>query len=99
MAKLETESTVSLDKWFFRTLGSGLKTLRDVADNIDLFMVLNDYEEYFELRFQRPAKLVKKIAESAVLPKIQKKGSGSLVSGEKKGKGRSYYLLLLLKSL
>lgn len=35
----------------------------DVADNVDLNMILTEYEEYFEIKFNKKPVLVKKIAE------------------------------------
>ena len=51
-------------------------------------MILAEYEEFFEMKFSKPPKLVKKANENsgALLPKIQKKGSSSLISAEKKTK-------------
>lgn len=36
----------------------------DVADNIDLYYVVQDYEEYFEIKFNRKPKLIKKSEEA-----------------------------------
>lgn len=61
-----------------------------MADNVDLYMILAEYEEFFEMKFAKPPKLVRKTNESsAILPKIQKKGSTSLVSAEKKPRSSS----------
>ena len=38
VTKIETETQISLEKW-------------DTADNIDLFMIFLDYEQYYEARF------------------------------------------------
>ena len=48
--KLQEEANLDLDKY-------------DVADNVDLYMITSDYEEYFELRFNKKPKLVTKISE------------------------------------
>lgn len=32
----------------------------DTADNMDLFMIVQEFEIYYELKFGRPPKLVKK---------------------------------------
>lgn len=46
------ECNLGLDKW-------------EVADNIDLFYVVQDFEEYFEMRFQKKPVLTRKsLAES-----------------------------------
>lgn len=46
---LQTESGVSLSQY-------------EVADNIELISILQEWEDYYELRFQRRAKVVKKIS-------------------------------------
>ena len=48
VTKIEQESNISLEKW-------------DTADNIDLFMIFLDYEQYYEARFQKVPKVVKKM--------------------------------------
>lgn len=45
------ECNIDLDKW-------------EVADNIDLFYVIQDFEEYFEMKFMKKPLLVRKIAET-----------------------------------
>jgi katanin p60 ATPase-containing subunit A1 len=45
------ECNIDLDKW-------------EVADNIDLFYVIQDFEEYFEMKFMKKPVLVRKIAEN-----------------------------------
>jgi katanin p60 ATPase-containing subunit A1 len=47
---LQEESSLDIDKF-------------DAADNIDLGIILADYEEYFEIKFNKKPILVKKIAE------------------------------------
>jgi katanin p60 ATPase-containing subunit A1 len=37
----------------------------EVADNMDLYYVLQDYESYFEIRFNKKPTMVKKVAEAA----------------------------------
>lgn len=44
---MERECNVGLDKW-------------EVADNIDLGYILQDFEEYFEMKFQKKPVLVRK---------------------------------------
>ena len=51
---------MSLDKW-------------EVADNISLYYVLQDYEEYQEIRLNKKPKLVKKLNDKLTLPKIKAK--------------------------
>ena len=45
------ECNIELDKW-------------DMADNIDLYYVLQDFEEYFEMKFLKKPVLVKKAPEN-----------------------------------
>ncbi len=61
--KLQEEASLDLDKF-------------DAADNIDLYIILCDYEEFFELRFNKKPKLVTKINENEIssrLPNIKGK--------------------------
>jgi len=48
--RLQEEANLDIDKY-------------DVADNIDLNMILTDYEEYFEIKFNKKPMLVKKLAD------------------------------------
>ena len=43
-----------------------------MADNMDLFYIVQDFEEYYELKFQRKPKLVKKVEApiGVKLPKV-----------------------------
>lgn len=43
-----------------------------MADNMDLFYIVQDFEEYYELKFQRKPKLVRKLEAGAgvKLPKV-----------------------------
>jgi katanin p60 ATPase-containing subunit A1 len=36
-----------------------------LADNIDFYYILQDFEEYFEMKFMRPPVIVKKAPETA----------------------------------
>ncbi len=79
--KLQEEANLNLDKF-------------DAADNIDLYMILCEYEEYFELRFNKKPKLITKINEGVAdimnkLPGIRKKESriGGMKSGVINGNG------------
>ena len=56
----------------------------DAADNIDLLNVLQEYEDFYEIRFQRRPKLTRKLgidartaAEQAKLPSVSKIGASS----------------------
>lgn len=61
--KLQEEASIDLEKY-------------DVADNIDLYVILCEYEEYFELRFNRKVKLSKLVEDGGnsnnKLPNINK---------------------------
>ena len=52
VTKIQQESNISLEKW-------------DTADNIDLYMVMLQYEQSYEMKFNKPPKLVKKVDNSA----------------------------------
>jgi len=54
---LEDESGISLKKW-------------DVCDNVDLYYVLKDYEEYHQIKFGKPLRLVKKVGDEDSNPKL-----------------------------
>ena len=58
---LTRECNLGLDKW-------------EVADNIDLYYVVQDFEEYFEIKFQKKPVLVRKATGEA----DPKKGRGSV---------------------
>ena len=53
--KLEQESLITLEKW-------------DAADNIDLFMIFIEYEQYYEARFGKTPKVVKKVEDTCTSP-------------------------------
>ena len=46
---LTRECSLGLDKW-------------EVADNIDLYYIVQDFEEYYEMKFQKKPVLVRKSA-------------------------------------
>lgn len=86
---MERECNVGLDQW-------------EMADNMDLGYVLQDFEEYFELKFQKKPVLVRKNPNAndglgtgrrkppagGVLPKIQKSSEiGSASASGRKGPG------------
>ena len=52
VTKIEQESNISLEKW-------------DTADNIDLYMVMLEYEQSYEMKFNKFPRLVKKIDNAA----------------------------------
>ena len=63
------ECNIDLEKW-------------EVADNIDLFYMVQDFEEYFEMKFQRKPVLVKKGNESTAADmKIKRMGGGKPPQG------------------
>ena len=51
----------TLEKFSSETNGVGTKY--EVADNIDLNLILADYENYYEIRFERKPKIVRKLNE------------------------------------
>ena len=59
--KLEDESNLNLDQY-------------DLADNIDLYIIMREYEEYYYMKFGKAPKFSTKISESkvggGVLPRI-----------------------------
>ena len=79
---LESESGVSLNKV-------------DVADNIDMSSVLQEYEEFFQIKFGRPVKLTRKVSGSSGgsgdgegrLPSIAAAAAGGGGNGRRAGSG------------
>ena len=55
----------------------------DVADNMDLTMVYNDFEAYYEMRFDKKPKMVRKAAEdsSVKMPRPPRGDSGKKLKG------------------
>ena len=45
---LESESGVSLDRY-------------EVCDNVDLLTIIQEYESYYSIKFNRPPKLIRKV--------------------------------------
>lgn len=46
---------------------------RDAADNIDLYSILTEYETFYEMKFAKPPKIVKKLGpgeNTNALPKL-----------------------------
>jgi hypothetical protein len=35
--------------------------IRDAADNIDLYFIVTEFEQYYELKYNRPPKLTRRI--------------------------------------
>ena len=71
---------------------SGVTTQQyDVADNIDLLTVLQEFEDYYELRFSRRPRLTRKLSKFS--PDLDPNGAGAPGSLPKingnKGRGRS----------
>lgn len=71
--KLQEESSIEIDKY-------------DVADNMDLYMILCEYEEYFELKFNRKPKFVTQVSNKEVnrLPSIKQSQHKSSTAPDKK---------------
>jgi katanin p60 ATPase-containing subunit A1 len=63
--KLQEEANLNLDKY-------------DVADNIDLYIIICEYEEFFELKYNKKPKLVNLIeSHGTKLPFIKKESRNS----------------------
>ena len=60
-SNMQSECNIDLEKW-------------DVADNIDLYYMVQDFEEYFEMKFMKKPVLVKKAPESSGTDLRSKKG-------------------------
>ena len=48
---LEIDSTITMDKW-------------KVADNMDIYYIIKEFEEYYELKYNRLPLMVKKVKET-----------------------------------
>jgi katanin p60 ATPase-containing subunit A1 len=59
VTKIEQETNITLEKW-------------DTADNIDLFMIFLDYEQYYEARFGKVPKVVKKMDDRSKIKIIKR---------------------------
>ena len=69
------ECNIDLEKW-------------EVADNIDLYYMVQDFEEYFEMKFQKKPVLVKKGADlTAAEMKVKRMGGGLPPQGSSKASG------------
>ena len=74
---MSRECNIDLEKW-------------EIADNIDLYYVVQDFEEYFEMKFLKKPIMVKKAPETAadirqkrgLPPKNGAKGTPSTQSSE-----------------
>lgn len=47
--------------------------LRDTCDNIDLYVILTEYIEFYKMRFNKPPAITKKLPEKQItnsLPKL-----------------------------
>lgn len=65
---MKRESNIELDKW-------------DMADNMDLYYILQDFEEYFEMKFMKKPVITKKVPGS---DDYSRRGMPLPPSGEKK---------------
>ena len=63
------ECNIDLEKW-------------EIADNIDLYYIVQDFEEYFEMKFMKKPVMVKKAAENP-LDFRAKKGLPPKLGGSK----------------
>ena len=55
LVALETESGVSLDKY-------------EICDNVDLLTIIQEYESFYNIKFNRPPKLIRKVSCIATKP-------------------------------
>ena len=60
------ECNIDLEKW-------------DIADNMDFYYILQDFEEYYEMKFMRKPVLVKKAPEAPT----NKRAGGGLPPSQK----------------
>lgn len=58
----------------------------EVADNIDLPLILGEYEDYYEMRFEKKPKIVRKLREDEIEKKtsMASKAKGKTSSGSSK---------------
>jgi katanin p60 ATPase-containing subunit A1 len=78
---LQEESQLDLDKF-------------DIADNIDLYMIICEYEEYFEMRFNKKPKFIVPILNKPNLPNIERKISRTNNTSDKR---KSKHLIPITK--
>jgi katanin p60 ATPase-containing subunit A1 len=64
----------------------------DLCDNIDLALILNEYEAYYEMRFDKKPKILKKSANDGSESSIAR-GSGRSAAGSSLLPHRMIYLL------
>ena len=55
----------------------------EVADNVDLNLIFGDFETYYELRFDKKPKVVRKLDDTKTKPKIEKRSLPRAKSEEK----------------
>eukprot|EP01038_Epipyxis_sp_PR26KG_P015837 gene15837-21458_t len=55
-----------------------------IADNIDLGLIMSEYEVYYEMRYDKKPKIAKKLNENETNELIGNKGSNSIKSNNKK---------------
>ena len=53
VTKIEQETNITLEKW-------------DTADNIDLFMIFLEYEQFYVARYDKPPRIVKKMDDRSI---------------------------------
>ncbi len=70
---LTRECNLGLDKW-------------EVADNIDLFYIVQDFEEYYEMKFMRKPVLTRKTQGDAPESGVKKCKSSKFLNIRSEGK-------------
>jgi katanin p60 ATPase-containing subunit A1 len=66
--KIEHETTINMENW-------------EVADNIDLYMILCEYEQFYEYKFGKEPKLTKKLEEITGLKRPPMGGKRKTMGG------------------
>jgi len=59
MNAVEVDSTLQMDNWYFNKILFDLT--RKVADNMDLYYITKEFEEFYEMKYNRPPLLVKRV--------------------------------------
>jgi katanin p60 ATPase-containing subunit A1 len=59
VTKIEQESNITLEKW-------------DTADNVDLYMILIEYERAYQKHFDKFPKIVKKVDDRSTYDQLRK---------------------------
>ena len=76
MTKIEQETNISLEKW-------------DTADNLDLYMIIMEFEHFYEMKFNKPPKLCKVAGDGSVVEQMRKAALKTKQINQSIGKGES----------